>query len=75
MPPVSTGFKLQLDEKQSYTKGLTAKLDNKAYVQNAPEAVVAETRDRLINTRQQSRASLGETTQSTPKLGDKYFRT
>ncbi len=49
----------QLDEKQSYAKGLTAKLDNKAYVQNAPEAVVAETRDRLINTRQQAER-LGE---------------
>ena len=49
----------QLDEKQSYAKGLTAKLDNKAYVQNAPEAVVAETRERLINTRQQAER-LGE---------------
>ncbi|HEY6736240.1 MAG TPA: valine--tRNA ligase [Candidatus Saccharimonadia bacterium] len=44
----------QLKAKQTYAKSLEGKLNNQGFVANAPAAVVADTRDRLAEARQQA---------------------
>ncbi|HEX3082484.1 MAG TPA: valine--tRNA ligase [Candidatus Saccharimonadia bacterium] len=55
----------QRDEKQTYLKGLEAKLANENYTKNAPAAVVQETRDR----REETKTLLAKITEQLTNLG------